>query len=89
MILAGWPLNSFVMKQSIRIQKDVMGAQNGRMAVLNDLIGAVPSSSSTLLFSCLDARILVYIRSSLSSSSHGRTSGSAAQWMHGRSRSNG
>lgn len=37
----GWPLNSFIAKRSIRIQKGVMAARDKRMGVLNELIGAV------------------------------------------------
>jgi len=37
-----------------------MAARDGRMAVLNELIGAVRLSSSTLSFSSVDARIGIY-----------------------------
>ena len=37
-----------------------MAARDGRMAVLNELIGAVRLSPSTLSFPCLDARIRAY-----------------------------
>lgn len=40
-LLVGWPLNSYVMKRSIRIQKGVSASRDKRMAVLNELIGAV------------------------------------------------
>ncbi|KAF8554053.1 hypothetical protein OG21DRAFT_1497299 [Imleria badia] len=40
-VLVGWPLNSYLMKRSIRIQKGVASARDKRMAVLNELIGAV------------------------------------------------
>jgi hypothetical protein len=40
-LLAGWPLNSFVTKRSIRIQKGVSASRDKRMAVLNELISAV------------------------------------------------
>ena len=40
-LLAGWPLNSFIARRSIRIQKGVMAARDKRMGVLNELIGAV------------------------------------------------
>ncbi|KAF9555963.1 multidrug resistance-associated ABC transporter [Agrocybe pediades] len=36
-----WPLNSFIARRSIRIQKGVMAARDKRMGVLNELIGAV------------------------------------------------
>ncbi|KAI0275322.1 multidrug resistance-associated ABC transporter [Gloeopeniophorella convolvens] len=40
-LVLGWPLNSFIAKRSIRIQKGVMAARDKRMGVLNELIGAV------------------------------------------------
>ncbi|KAG2143718.1 hypothetical protein DEU56DRAFT_792331 [Suillus clintonianus] len=40
-LLAGWPLNSYVTKRSIRIQKGVSTSRDKRMAVLNELISAV------------------------------------------------
>lgn len=40
-MLVGWPLNSYVMKRSIRIQKGVSTSRDKRMAVLNELISAV------------------------------------------------
>jgi len=40
-VLVGWPLNSFVMKRSIRIQKGVAASRDKRMGVLNELISAV------------------------------------------------
>src|SRR6266702_4643309 len=40
-LVLGWPLNSFLTKRSIRIQKGVMTARDKRMGVLNELIGAV------------------------------------------------
>ncbi|PPQ62804.1 hypothetical protein CVT24_000498 [Panaeolus cyanescens] len=40
-LIAGWPLNSFIAKRSIRIQKGVLAARDKRMGVLNELIGAV------------------------------------------------
>jgi hypothetical protein len=42
-LLAGWPLNSYVAKRSIRIQKGVSTSRDNRMAVLNELISAVKS----------------------------------------------
>ena len=43
-LLAGWPLNSFIARRSIRIQKGVLSARDKRMGVLNELIGAVSVS---------------------------------------------
>ncbi|RDB18199.1 ATP-dependent bile acid permease [Hypsizygus marmoreus] len=40
-LLAGWPLNSYIARRSIRIQKGVLAARDKRMGVLNELIGAV------------------------------------------------
>ncbi|KAH6888231.1 multidrug resistance-associated ABC transporter [Coprinopsis sp. MPI-PUGE-AT-0042] len=40
-LILGWPLNSYISKRSIRIQKGVLSARDGRMGVLNELIGAV------------------------------------------------
>ncbi|KAF9219839.1 P-loop containing nucleoside triphosphate hydrolase protein [Gyrodon lividus] len=40
-IVIGWPLNSFITRRSIRIQKGVSASRDKRMAVLNELINAV------------------------------------------------
>ncbi|KDR78080.1 hypothetical protein GALMADRAFT_224469 [Galerina marginata CBS 339.88] len=40
-LVVGWPLNSFIARRSIRIQKGVLAARDKRMGVLNELIGAV------------------------------------------------
>jgi ABC-type multidrug transport system fused ATPase/permease subunit len=40
-LVLGWPLNSYITKRSIRIQKGVLAARDKRMGVLNELIGAV------------------------------------------------
>ncbi|OJT05881.1 ATP-dependent bile acid permease [Trametes pubescens] len=40
-IILIWPLNNFVAKRAIRIQKGVLTARDKRMGVLNELIGAV------------------------------------------------
>ncbi|KAF8220884.1 multidrug resistance-associated ABC transporter [Tricholoma matsutake] len=40
-LIAGWPLNSYIARRSIRIQKGVLAAKDKRMGVLNELIGAV------------------------------------------------
>ncbi|KAF8153792.1 multidrug resistance-associated ABC transporter [Crassisporium funariophilum] len=40
-LIAGWPLNSFIARRSVRIQKGVLAARDKRMGVLNELIGAV------------------------------------------------
>lgn len=36
-----WPLNSFMSRRSIRIQKGLLAARDKRMGVLNELLGAV------------------------------------------------
>ncbi|KAF7979924.1 hypothetical protein HWV62_40336 [Athelia sp. TMB] len=40
-LLVGWPLNSFLMKRSVRIQKGASTARDKRMAVINELVAAV------------------------------------------------
>ncbi|TCD65592.1 hypothetical protein EIP91_002477 [Steccherinum ochraceum] len=40
-LIIGWPLNNFIARRSIRIQKGVSAARDKRMGVLNELIGAV------------------------------------------------
>ncbi|KAF9526193.1 multidrug resistance-associated ABC transporter [Crepidotus variabilis] len=40
-LVAGWPLNSFIARRSVRIQKGVLASRDKRMGVLNELIGAV------------------------------------------------
>ncbi|KAF9231441.1 hypothetical protein BU15DRAFT_90912 [Melanogaster broomeanus] len=40
-LLAGWPLNSYVARRNIRIQKGLSASRDKRMAVLSELINAV------------------------------------------------
>lgn len=40
-LLASWPLNNYVARRSVRIQKGVSTSRDKRMGVLNELIGAV------------------------------------------------
>ncbi|KAJ7057949.1 hypothetical protein C8F01DRAFT_1210797 [Mycena amicta] len=40
-LFLGWPLNSYLTKRSIRIQKGVLKARDERMSVLTELIGAI------------------------------------------------
>ncbi|KAL0952989.1 hypothetical protein HGRIS_007200 [Hohenbuehelia grisea] len=40
-LVAGWPLNNFVARRSVRIQKGFLAAKDKRMGVLNELIGAI------------------------------------------------
>ncbi|KAF8220641.1 hypothetical protein L208DRAFT_1049603, partial [Tricholoma matsutake] len=49
-LLAGWPLNSFIAQRSIRIQKGLLAARDKRMGVLNELIGSVGSLAFHLTF---------------------------------------
>ena len=85
-LLAGWPLNSFIMKRAIRIQKGLAVARDKRMQVVNELIGAVsPFSTVHLLLGSLKRRN----RSNSSSSSPGRTSGFSVCLMPVRTNSVG
>lgn len=73
-LILGWPLNSYISKRSIRIQKGVLSARDGRMGVLNELIGAV----SPFLICCPESMLMEHTnadRSSSSNSSHGRIVG--------------
>ena len=57
-LLAGWPLNSFIARRSIRIQKGVLAARDKRMGVLNELIGAVCAVFVLAsLYSCVSYQI--------------------------------
>lgn len=47
-VLLIWPLNNFVAKQSIRIQKGLSTSRDKRMGVLNELIGAVSTLSAPI-----------------------------------------
>lgn len=47
-LIIGWPLNSFVSKRAVRIQKGVSNARDKRMGVLNELIGAVRTAPPLL-----------------------------------------
>ncbi|KAF8224098.1 hypothetical protein L208DRAFT_1313304 [Tricholoma matsutake] len=49
-LLAGWPLNSFIAQCSIRIQKGLLAARDKQMGVLNELIGSVGSLAFHLTF---------------------------------------
>ncbi|KAF8235354.1 hypothetical protein L208DRAFT_1257713 [Tricholoma matsutake] len=49
-LLAGWPLNSFIAQHSIQIQKGLLAARDKRMGVLNELIGSVGSLAFHLTF---------------------------------------
>ena len=42
-LVIGWPLNSYLAKRSIRIQKGLLAARDKRMGVVSELIGAVRS----------------------------------------------
>ncbi|KAF7299119.1 ABC bile acid [Mycena indigotica] len=40
-LLVGWPLNSYVARRRVRMHKGELKARDGRMSVINELIGAV------------------------------------------------
>ncbi|KAF8989421.1 multidrug resistance-associated ABC transporter [Cyathus striatus] len=40
-LIAGWPLNSYLARRSINIQKSLLGAKDKRMAVLTELLSSV------------------------------------------------
>ncbi|KAF8144221.1 ABC transporter type 1, transmembrane domain-containing protein, partial [Mycena galopus ATCC 62051] len=40
-LLVGWPLNSYVSRRRVRMHKGELKARDGRMSVVNELIGAV------------------------------------------------
>jgi hypothetical protein len=40
-IVLGWPLNSYIAKRSIRIQKGLMATHDKRMSALTELISGV------------------------------------------------
>ena len=42
-LVVGWPLNNFVAKRAMRIQKGMSNARDKRMGVINELISAVRS----------------------------------------------
>jgi Trk-type K+ transport system membrane component len=50
-LIVGWPLNSFLIKRSVRIQKGSSTARDKRMGVVNELIGSV-SHILFVLFIC-------------------------------------
>ena len=83
-LIAGWPLNSYIARRSIRIQKGVLSARDKRMGVLNELIGAV----SVLSWRKQHLRLLA---NRLNSSNFllGKNDGSGRQWTHERWRWNG
>jgi hypothetical protein len=80
-LIAGWPLNSYIARRSIRIQKGVLAARDKRMGVLNELIGAVSILSWQKQHIHLFAN-----RSNSSNFSLGKNDGSGGHWMHERRR---
>lgn len=40
-LIVGWPLNSFLMKHAVRIQKGASTSRDKRMTVISELIAAV------------------------------------------------
>lgn len=82
-LILGWPLNSFLARRSVRIQKGVLTARDKRMGVLNELIGAVsdklccwPNRSNRFKLMALDMN-----RLNSSNSLLGRNDGLIGQWM--------
>jgi hypothetical protein len=80
---SGWPLNSYFMKRSIRIQKGLSAARDKRMGVLSELIGAVHITTNCFLTPCAQ-RSRSFPRSSLLNTSHGKTTGSRVCSPHVR-----
>ena len=96
--MTSWPLNNYIARRSILIQKGVLAARDKRMGILNELIGAV---SLSILFSLLVFRMVVLglvvdllrndadvsrgccCRSRSLSSSRGRNVGLGGCWMQG------
>lgn len=58
MLVVGWPLNSYLMKRGVRIQKGTSTARDKRMAVINELVGAVSPDYECLSFSVLNHQLL-------------------------------
>ncbi|KAG6870189.1 hypothetical protein C0992_000785, partial [Termitomyces sp. T32_za158] len=40
-LLLGWPLNSYIARRSVRVQKGWLAARDKRMGVVSELVGAV------------------------------------------------
>ena len=82
-LLAGWPLNSYLAKRSIRINKGTLAARDKRMGVLDELIKAVRVHAPIPLVLLW---LMLLVRSNSSNSSHGRTDGFNGLWMLGKMR---
>ena len=54
-LVAGWPLNSFVTKRGVTIQKNVLAARDIRMRVLTELFGSVRASGHDTLRRAADS----------------------------------
>jgi hypothetical protein len=78
-LLAGWPLNSYLSRRSVRIQKGVLAARDKRMGVLNELIGAVCTFSFNIKI--LYTYMCYHDRSNLSSFLLGKNNGSTKLWI--------
>ena len=75
-LIAGWPLNSWIARRSIRIQKGVLAARDKRMGVLTELIGAV---CNFFLFN-IAIPYCYHDRSNSSNSLLGKNAGSTEVW---------
>lgn len=80
-LLAGWPLNSFIARRNIRIQKGVLTARDKRMGVLDELIRAVCTFFNSI-YSLLMS--YYYDRSNSLNFSLGKNDGSTELWMLGK-----
>ena len=52
-LIITWPLNNFIAKRAVRIQKGVSSARDKRMGVLNELITAVSDTRVVLYYGLL------------------------------------
>ena len=80
-LIAGWPLNSYIARRSIRIQKGLLAARDKRMGVLTELISAV----SNLPWRRRAFHLFVHRLNSLNFLL-GKNDGSGRHWMRERSR---
>ena len=84
-LLAVWPLNTFLTRRSVRIQKGQLAARDKRMGVLSELIKAV-SSPVSFVWTC---NISLWGKSNLSNFLPGRRSGLVRLWTLERSKWSG
>lgn len=82
----GWPLNTYIAKRNIKIEKSLLSARDKRMGVLNELIGAVSKFRNSELCFLISPW---WCRSSSSNYLHGRVNGLIVLWMWEMLRWNG